>query len=154
MAKIDIDIISGHELATFEMRNRPRKPREPKPIYEELGCSISVLDLEKKIEDLKTKYPDVSADTFQLCVDYGWDGELGVIQIHVPPASWSVYEANMEKYRDDLKDYNAWRKKHKRQIDDWKAKEKKATAKRKLERTQERLQKELADVENKLNKEE
>ncbi len=138
-------------MSSFKMRPRPKKPTEPRTETFEVGCHVTLGYLLECVEKFKTENPDRSDREIMLCTEetdwHGW-----TIMLEVPPQSQREYEAKLQAYKIEVKAYKMWQGKHEVEIDKHKIKEKKAAAKRKLKRTQERLAKEMAAIEAKLEK--
>jgi hypothetical protein len=134
------------------MRPRPKKPSEPATITFEVGCYVTLGYMLECIEKFKVENPDRSEREIMLAIeDTNW-GENNTIVLSAPPQSHAAYEVDLAAYKLDLKAYQSWQKSHEKEIDKWKVAEKKKVAKRKLKRTQERLTKEMAAIEAKLEK--
>ncbi len=139
-------------MSKFKMRPRPKKPTEPRTITFEVGCYVTLGYMLECIEKFKTENPDRSEREIMLTIDDTNWGENNTIVLSAPPQSQRDYEAKLEAYKLDLKAYKSWQKSHEKEINKWKLAEKKKAAKRKLKRSQDRLVKELAVVEAKLEK--
>ncbi len=138
-------------MSKFVMKNRPKKPTEPRSVQYEVGNLVSLGYLNECVEKFKTENPGLIESGISLEVEQNWF-EGWYIFLTAPPESYNIYEKKLMAYKVELKAYQMWQKKHKTQIVKAKATEKKATAKRKLMRTMERLNKELEATESKLAK--
>jgi hypothetical protein len=139
-------------MSRFKMRPRPKKPTEPRTITFEVGCYVTLGYMLECVEKFKAENPDRSEREIMLAIeDTSW-GEDNTIVLNAPPQSQRDYEAKLEEYKLELKAYKSWQKSHEKEIDKWKAAEKKRAAKRKLTRTLERLNNEIEKVEAKLVK--
>ncbi len=138
-------------MSSFKMRNRPKKPTEPKTISFEVGKYVALEYLLECVEKFKEEHPDRNPKEILVTVEEtAWAGMS--VFLEAPPRSQREYEAKQEAYKLELKAYKSWQDGHAPEIQKHKAVKKKATAKTKLKRTQERLNKELAAVEVKLGK--
>ena len=138
-------------MAKFKMRNRPKKPAKPEETTKNVGNYVTLGYLLECVEKFKIENPgrtdrEIMFET-QECNHTG-----SRIVLTAPPRSFSIYEDDLETHHIELKSYKAWQVQYKTQIATHKAAEKKATDKRKLLRTMERLNKELEGVESKLAK--
>jgi hypothetical protein len=138
-------------MSSFKMRPRPKKPTEPRPISYEIGDSVTVGYLLECVEKLKLENPDRSDNQIRLQIEHEWHDGYGIYLV-APPVAYRVYEEKLAAYKLDLKAYQSWQKAHPKEIEKEKAKQKKATAKRKLKRIEDRLNKELDAVKAKLEK--
>jgi hypothetical protein len=140
-------------MAAFKMRPRPRKPTEPQTITFEVGGFVTLGYFLECVEQFKTENPDRSPREIMLNIEEkDWGCPRWTIVLEAPPQSQAAYEKKLEEYKIEFKAYKMWQKAHEKEIDKHKIKAKKATAKRKLKRTQERLKKEMAAIEAKLEK--
>ena len=138
-------------MSKFEMKSRPKKPTEPQHINYKVGNYVTVGYMLECIEKFKTENPDhTPRDMMVEAYDDSYDGTYMVLT--GPPPSQSDYVKKHLAYKIELKAYQMWQKANKPQIDKHKAVKKKATAKRKLLHSMERLTKELETVEAKLAK--
>jgi hypothetical protein len=136
----------------FKMRARPKKPTQPRTITFEVGCYVTLGYFNECVEKFKTENPDRSEREIMLAIeDTDWDHNTAIV-LSAPPQSQRDYEAKVDAYKIELKAYKMWQGSHEVEIDKHKVKEKKAAKKRKLKRTQERLVKEMAAIEAKLEK--
>ena len=139
-------------MSKFVMKNRPKKPSEPRTITMEVGNYTTLGYFLECVEKFKTENPDRSEREIMLSIeDTDW-GDRETITLNVGPEGQKEYEAKKEKYLLDFGIYRTWMHTHKKEIAKWKAAEKNRVAKRKLVRTQDRLTKELAGVKAKLEK--
>ncbi len=138
-------------MSKFVMKNRPKKPTEPTHVNYEVGNYVSVGYMLECIEKFKIENPDhTPRDMTVEAESCTYEGTR--MFLTGPPPSQKDYEAKHLTYKIELKAYQMWQKKHKKEIEKHKAAKKKATAKRKLENTMVRLNKELEAVESKLAK--
>jgi hypothetical protein len=137
-------------MSKFVMKNRPKKPTEPRTIYFEVGDYVTLGYFTECVEKFKAENPDRSPKQIMLSVEEGYEGY--VLQLEATPQSQMDYEATLQTYKVELQAYESWRVKHKKEIEKWKAAGKKVIAKRKLEKRMVRLAKELEEVEAKLVK--
>jgi hypothetical protein len=140
------------KMTTFKMRNRPKKPIEPRTISFEVGCMVTLGYFQECVEKFKTENPDRSEREIMVVIeDTDW-GHNNSIHLSAPPESQRDYETKKEEYKLELKAYKMWQGAHEKEIDIHKVKQKKRAARTKLLRSQERLNKELAKVQAKLEK--
>ncbi len=136
-------------MSKFKMRNRPKRPAKPSHVNMEIGNYFTLGYLLESIDRFKEENPEVDSKDIKIeSEDNGYDGV--VVFLTAPPQAAEIYDAKLDTYKIELKVYEAWRVKNKKEITKHKAAQKKLTAKRKLERSKERLAKELATVEAKL----
>ena len=136
-------------MATFKMRNRPKKPTEPEHVSFEVGNYVTVGYMLECIEKFKTENPDrTPRDMMVEGESCEYEGTR--VFLTAPPQSQTSYEATLMTYKVELKAYQMWQQKHKKEIEKAKVVKKKETAARKLERTQVRLKKELEEVEKRI----
>jgi hypothetical protein len=138
-------------MSKFKMRTRPKKPSEPASVSYEVGDHVSVGYLLECIEKFKAENPGRSEREITLEIEHEWHDGYGIYLV-APPETYRAYEKKLAEYKLDLKAYQSWQKAHPKEIEKHKAAQKKATAKRKLARTKDRLVKEMAAVEAKLEK--
>jgi len=138
-------------MTEFKLRNRPRKPEEPRWITQELSGSISINELLKEVERLKQKH-GYDLDYSGLSLACYEDDYNCYMSLELPPTPTAEYERKMVEYKVKLKDYNEWREKNKKQIELAKKQQKEQIALNKIKRTKARLEKELAEVESKLER--
>lgn len=138
-------------MSNFKMRNQPKRPAAPQHIDMEVGNYFTLSYMSESIEKFKSENPGVDPKDIMIeAEDNGYDGTT--IILTSPPQSKEIYDKKIQEYKIERKAYDAWRVKYKKEIGKYKAAKKKLVAKRKLERSKERLTKELAAVEGKLEK--
>ena len=138
-------------MAKFKMRNRPKKPAKPEETTKDVGNYVTLGYLLECAEKFKIENPGRTNREIMIeTMDCEYTGAR--IFLSVPPQSFSIYEADLETYKIELKSYKAWQVQYKTQIEKHTAAEKKAITKRKLLRRMESLTKELEGVEGKLAK--
>lgn len=138
-------------MTKFKMRNRPKKPAEPRHVDMEVGNYVTLSYLMESVEKFKVENPEV--DSKDITVESMYDDCGGIsIYLTAPLQSREIYDKKIQEYKIELEVYESWRVKYKKEIEKHKAATKKLIAKRKLERLKERLNKELAAAEAKLEK--
>ena len=138
------------KMSKFVMKQRPKKPTEPRTVRYEVGNYVTLGYMQECIEKFKTENPDRSEREIMLNVEETyWHGGFS-IYLEAPPQSQRDYEAKLEAYKIELKQYKGWQQAHTEQITKYRENKKKRAAKTKLQRTKERLEKEMAAVEAKL----
>ena len=138
-------------MAKFKMMSRPKKPTEPIHISYELGNYMSIGYVLECIEKFKIENPDHTPIDMQMEAEYdSYDGTR--IYLTSPPPSQKDYEKKHLAYKIELKAYQMWQKKNKKDIEKAKAVKKKETAERKLKLTIERLEKDMSTAKAKLAK--
>ncbi len=138
-------------MAKFKMKNRPKKPTPPEHVSFEVGNYVTVGWMLECIEKFKIEHPDRTPREMMVETE-SCDYEGTRMFLTAPPQSQTTYEAMLMTYKVELKAYQMWQQKHKKEIEKAKAVKKKETVKRKLERTKERLEKEMTEVNHKLAK--
>jgi hypothetical protein len=138
-------------MSKFVMKKRPKKPTKPRTISYEVGNYVTLGYMKECIEKFKTENPDRSEREIMLNIEETYWGGF-TICLEAPPESQRGYEAKLEEYKIQLKEYKVWQEAHPEQITKYRENQKKKAAKTKLERTKERLAKEMAAVEAKLEK--
>lgn len=138
-------------MSKFVMKTRPKKPTQPTSVQYEVGECVSLAYLNECVEKFKTENPGLIKSSINVEVEENWS-EGWYIFLTAPPESYNIYLTKLNQYNITLKEYKEWQKKNKKSIETHKARNKTATAKRKLERTRERLMKEMKGVESKLAK--
>ncbi|KKL23674.1 hypothetical protein LCGC14_2422990, partial [marine sediment metagenome] len=136
-------------MAKFKMKNRPKKPTDPQHVSFEVGNYVTVGYMLECIEKFKTEHPDRTPREMMV------EGESCEYEgtrmfLTAPPQSQTTYAGMLQLYKVELKAYQMWQQKHKREIEKAKVVKKKETAMRKLERTKLRLEKEMTEVNHKL----
>jgi hypothetical protein len=107
-----------------------------------------VIDFNEQVEAFMKKHTHLTlAD-----ISIEFDSHAYEITLEAAGKSHTQYEKEMRQYKKEMKAYKLWQIEKADEIIVWKEAEKKRIAKAKLQRTQDRLNKELAAVEAKLEK--
>ncbi len=138
-------------MSKFVLKNRPKKPAAPSYVTHAVGNDISLEYFLKSIDKFKDENPGMNPS--HITVETEHDDYSGTtILLTSPATSFTSYKQRIREYRWDLKAYQTWQSKNKKQIETAKAQEKKDRAQRKMERTKERLTKELVLIDARLEK--
>ncbi len=138
-------------MSKFVLKNRPKKPQAPTHVTYPVGNWISLSHFLECVEKFKNEWPDMNPAHIGVEAEHD-DYEGARIYLEAPPASFGNYEEKIDKYRVEYKAYKAWQIKHKKEILKAKEEQKIKAAKHKLERTKDRLTKEMEEVDAKLEK--
>jgi hypothetical protein len=130
--------------------NRPKKPSQDGSLELQLFNGMSVKEFNEQVEIFMKKNTHLVLD--DIAVE--WEYDEGYVDLSLVAAGkpYAQYQKEVKQYKKELKAYNLWRVNSADEIAAFKASEKKRIAKDKLKRTQDRLAKELAAVEAKLEK--
>jgi hypothetical protein len=109
---------------------------------------IALDDLTREVEAFMKEHTHLTADD----VSIEFDPHEYEISLEAAGKSHVQYMQEMEQYKEDMRSYKIWQATKADEITAYKESEKKRIAKAKLQRTQERLKKEMAAVEAKLEK--
>lgn len=137
-------------MSEFKLRKRPKRPKPPEAILHEIGNYVSLTDFLTNVSQFKKLYPHIEEEVISIeAVDDYYSGYKVILS--ASPTSLSAYREQFNEYKKELKLYQAWQKRHTKEIKQAKEDEATLRKRRKLERTKERLAKELVAVEAKLN---
>ena len=137
-------------MATFKMRNRPKKPVEPRAISEEIGDCTLFTELKEKVDKFVEKH-QISIDKVEVVVGDSWkDDYYSTICLESPGKTHSLYNREILVYQAELKEYNKWRQDNRVEIEKEKLRLKAEIKQRKLEMSVGKAKKNLEEAERKL----
>ena len=120
-------------MAEFKMRNRPKKPQEPRAISEQLGYDLLFSELLLRVELFMENNQLSSTKEVEVCVGDNWDGGY-CLCLEAEGKTHSLYNKEILVYKAELKEYNDWRKDNRVEIEKEKIKIKETIRIRKLEK--------------------
>ena len=135
-------------MSNFEMMTRPKKPMFNGSLERDLWNGMTLQELIREAEAFRDQYPHLTPK--DILLEFYYDGDT--VCLTAQGKTQAQYTKELKAYDKKLKVYNKWRTENAAAILNYKAEEKKRIAQAKLERTKDRLNKELAAVEAKLVK--
>jgi hypothetical protein len=137
-----------NKMGKFMWMTRPNKPSQDGQLTRDLWCCISITDFNLEVEKFMKEHTHV-----RLCdISIEFDPYEYEVTLEAAGKSHIQYEKEMVQYKKEMKAYKLWQLERADDIIAFKEAEKKRIAKAKLNRTKERLAKEIAAVEAKLEK--
>jgi len=133
-------------MTILRMRNRPKKPTEPRAISEEIGEMIFYTDLQYKVEKFREHHQLSLSAIIEICIGDGNYDSRTSIYIETEGKSHASYNKEMLVYTAELKEYNNWRKDNRVDIEKEKAKTKEQIRVRKLEKRLVKATKDAEDI--------
>lgn len=136
-------------MATFKMRNRPKKPTAPHGLSESIGDLILFSELQNKVDKFREHNQLASTAEVEIVVGDHWNGGY-CISLEAEGKTHAAYNLEMVVFKAKLKEYNNWRKDNRIEIEKYKAKLKKEINIRNLERRLAKATKDAEDIKVKL----
>jgi hypothetical protein len=127
---------------------RPKKPSEDGQLTRDLWNCISMRDFSHELEEFMKEHTHLTVADVSL----EFDPHEYEITLEAAGKTHIQYNKEMVQYKKEMKAYKLWQIERADDIIAFKEAEKKRIAKAKLQRTQDRLNKELAAVEAKLER--
>jgi len=137
-------------MSKFMWMTRPKKPSQDGSLDRQLYNGMSIKELNEEVESFMKMHTHIDLNDISLEWDY--DDSYVTMQLSAAGKSHAQYMQEIAKYKKEMKAYRIWQATNADEIVAFKEAEKKRIAKGKLQRTQERLKKEMAAVEAKLEK--
>ena len=100
-------------MSKFVMKNRPKKPTEPRHVNYEMGNYLSLEYMQECIDAFKKENPEVDSKDITIEAKEN-EYNSAVIYLTAPPESRTLYDAKLQTYRIELKAYKVWQEKHKK----------------------------------------
>ena len=136
-------------MSDFKMRLRPKKPTKPGPIQLKIGDWVNLEQFDERLEEFRQKYPFVAKKDIHLIVEEA-DYHNYHIFLYCDGAEQDDYGKRLAVYKAANLEYREWQKKYKRQIEQHRIEQKEKSRVTKLQKSLERLRKEIAEAEAKL----
>ena len=129
----------------FVWMNRPKKPSEDGRLSRDLWNCMSVVEFNEQVALFMKEHAHLKLEHISI----EFDNENYEYSLEAAGKSHAQYMKEMAQYKRDMKKYNDWRADNREAIIAFKESEKRRIAKAKLQRTTDRLKKELAAIEAK-----
>ena len=136
-------------MAEFKMRNRPKKPQEPRAISEQLGYDLLFSELLLRVELFMENNQLSSTKEVEVCVGDNWDGGY-CLCLETEGKTHSLYNKEVIIHKEKLAEYNKWRQDNRVEIEKEKLRLKALIKQRKLEMSVGKAKRNLEEAERKL----